>query len=116
MLESELNCFEYNTDIEAIKRSEAQLQKRRKKVFLSISSFIFVIIVVSAFLIIPNSKNKKETAINNNGHSFFIVASALDAETNKPLVKLTNSKTIPQKDIILMQIRFACTYYVHGDP
>ena len=58
MLESELNCFEYNTDIEAIKRSAAQLQKRRKKVFLSISSFIFVIIVVSAVLIIPNSKNK----------------------------------------------------------
>lgn len=54
MLESELNCFEYNTDIEAIKRSEAQLQKRRKKVFLSISSFIFVIIVVSAVLIIHN--------------------------------------------------------------
>ena len=57
MLESELNCFEYNTDIEAIKRSEAQLQKQRKKVFLSITSFIFVIIVVSAVLIIPDRKS-----------------------------------------------------------
>ena len=35
MLESELNCFEYNTDIEAIKRSGAHLRKRRKKVLLS---------------------------------------------------------------------------------
>ena len=103
MLESELNCFEYNTDIEAIKRSGAHLRKRRKKVLLSITSFIFVI-------------NKENTANNNNTHSFFIVASALDAETNEPLVKLTDSKSIPQKDIIIMQIRFACTYYVHGDP
>ena len=116
MLESELNCFEYNIDIESIKRSEAHLRKRRKKVLLSITSFIFVIIVVSAVLIIPNSKNKENTANNNSTHSFFIVASALDAETNEPLVKLTDSKSIPQKDIIIMQIRFACTYYVHGDP
>ena len=116
MLESELNCFEYNIDIESIKRSEAHLRKRRKKVLLSITSFIFVIIVVSAVLIIPNSKNKENTANNNSTHSFFIVASALDAETNEPLVKLTDSKSIPQKDIIIMQIRFTCTYYVHGVP
>ncbi len=115
MLESELDHYEFNTDIEAMKRSETRRQRRRKKVLLSVSSFVFIIIVVSAVLIIPNSKNKEETAINNNSHSFFIVASALDTETNKPLVKLTNSKFLPQKDIILMQIRFACTYYVHGD-
>lgn len=115
MLESELDHYEFNTDIEAMKNSEARNQKRRKRILLSVSSFVFIIIVVSAVLSIPNSKNKKETAINNNGHSFFIVASALDAETNEPLVKMTDSKAIPQKDIIMMQMRFACTYYVHGD-
>ena len=115
MLESELDHYEFNTDIEAMKRSETRRQRRRKKVLLSVSSFVFIIIVVSAVLIIPNSKNKEETAINNNGHSFFIVASALDAETNEPLVQLTDTKAIPKKDIIMMQMRFACTYYVHGD-
>ena len=115
MLESELDHYEYNTDIEAMKKSEARSQKRRKKFLLSVSSFVLIIIVVSAVLILPSYKTNEEKANNKNGHSFFIVASALDAETNKPLVKLTNSKTIPQKDIILMQIRFACTYYVHGD-
>lgn len=115
MLESELDHYEYNTDIEAMKKSEARSQKRRKKVLLSVFSFVLIIIVVSAVLILPSYKTNEEKANNKNGHSFFIVASALDAETNKPLVKLTNSKTIPQKDIILMQIRFACTYYVHGD-
>ena len=116
MLESELDHYEYNTDIEAMKKSETRIQKRRKKVLLSVSSFVLIIIVVSAVLILPSYKTNEEKANNKNGHSFFIVASALDAETNKPLVKLTDSKSMPQKDIIIMQIRFACTYYVHGDP
>ena len=115
MLESELDHYEYNTDIETMKKSETRSQKRRKKVLLSVSSFVLIIIVVSAVLILPSYKTNEEKAKNKNGHSFFIVASALDTETNKPLVKLTNSNFLPKKDIILMQIRFACTYYVHGD-
>ncbi|WP_407384603.1 hypothetical protein [Ruminococcus sp.] len=115
LLESELEHYEFNTDIEAMKNSEARRKKRRKKVLLSVSSFVFILIVASAVLFTSNHKTNEENTYTNNGHSFFIVASALDAETNEPLVKLTDSKSIPQKDIIIMQIRFACTYYVHGD-
>ena len=40
MLESELDHYEYNTDIETMKKSETRSQKRRKKVLLSVSSFV----------------------------------------------------------------------------
>lgn len=115
MLESELDHYEFNTDIEALKSSEARHKKRLKKVLLSVSSLVLVIIVVSAVLILPGHKTNEEKVNKNNSHSFFIVASALDTETNEPIVQLTNSKAIPKKDIIIMQMRFACTYYVHGD-
>lgn len=63
MLESELDHYEYNTDIETIKKSETRSQKRRKKVLLSVSSFVLIIIVVSAIKLMKK-KQKIKTGIH----------------------------------------------------
>ncbi|MBQ6626890.1 MAG: hypothetical protein IIX27_06330 [Ruminococcus sp.] len=120
-LELELNEYEFQTDIENIKKIESHRKKKRRNMTIILSSlglvFAVVLSVVFAKSLSLNVTKKDSLMTNNttNSHSFFIVASALDSETGKPMEATVDDAGLIDKDIIMIQSCLAYTYYVNGN-
>ncbi len=119
-LELELNEYEFQTDIENIKKIESHRKKKRRNMTIILSSLGLVFAVVLSVVFAKSlslNVTKKDSLITNNttnSHSFFIVASALDSETGNP-IGTTDDVQVLDKDMIMMQSCLSYTYHVHGD-
>lgn len=120
-LERELDKYEYKTDIESIKEKESYRKRTCRNIAVMLSSVAIVFTVAFSVLFLSNSDPNAGTNVpstvneSSNSHSFFIVASALDSETGKPVEATVDNAEMLDKDMIIMQSRLSYVYHVHGN-
>ena len=119
-LELELNKYEFQTDIENIKAKECHRRRKNRNIAVILSSLVIVFSVSMTVILSPSSDIAVSTTTptvndTSNKHSFFIVASALDSETGKPMEATVDDAELIDKDIIMIQSCLAYTYYVSGN-
>lgn len=119
-LELELNKYEFQTDIESIKAKECHRRGKNRNIAVILSSLVIVFLVSMTAILSSNSNvdvNTTTPTVNDtsNKHSFFIVASALDSGTEKPMESTVDYAELIDKDIIMIQSMLSCTYYVSGN-
>ena len=120
-LELELNKYEFQTDIDSIKNKESYRKRKHRNIAILLSSVAIVFTVVLSAIFLANSNQDVSSNIpstvneTSNSHSFFIVASALDSETGKPIGATADNAEVLDKDMIMMQSCLSYTYYVSGN-
>lgn len=119
-LELELNRYEFQTNIENIKIKENNRKRKYRNIAVVLSSLVIAFSVALTVILSSSSYVDINTTTptvndNSNKHSFFIVASALDSETGKPMEATVDDAELIDKDIIMIQSCLAYTYYVNGN-